>query len=58
MCAIRLAKRWSPTIQKNIASLKKLESQHQRWDFRTANQLLVRALDMKAGWSKILDSVF
>ena len=39
-----LPKSGSPTIQKNITSFKKWESQHQKWEFRTANQQLVRAL--------------
>ena len=39
-----LPKSGSPTIQQNIASFKKLDSQHQKWEFRTANQQLVRAL--------------
>ena len=33
-----------PTIQKNIDFLKKKESQYQKWEFRTANRQLVRAL--------------
>ena len=39
-----LPKSGSPTIQKNIASFIKWESQHQKWEFRTAKQQLVRAL--------------
>ena len=39
-----LPKSGSPTIQKNIASFKKWESQLQKWEFRTANHQLVRAL--------------
>ena len=35
----------SPTIQKNIASLKKIGVPAKKWKFRTASQQLVRALE-------------
>ena len=43
----------SPTIHKNISSFKKLESQHQKWELRAANQQLVRALFSNASCTYI-----
>ena len=39
-----LPKSGSPTIQKNTTSFKKMESKHQKWEFKSANQQSVRAL--------------